>query len=129
MFKFWRLGVKENQIKKNNLIGPLTSDAIKKALGKSNDIVIKNINCGEKKIDIKAIGIDGLVNSEMVDEYILKPLTVEQDFSLGLGLATEYSKTGDLSYVLKLRKGVKWTDGHEFTAKDVWFAKEGRMSI
>ena len=34
MFKFWRLGVKENQIKKNNLIGPLTSDAIKKALAK-----------------------------------------------------------------------------------------------
>jgi len=93
MFKFWRLGVKENQNKKNNLVGTLTSDNIKKALGKSNDVVIKNINFGDRKITIKAIGIDGLVNSEMIDEYILKPLTVEKDFREATSEKEVYSLT------------------------------------
>lgn len=80
MFKFWRLRTNENQSSKDYLNGLLTSRKIEEVLGQSNDVIIKNVYFEDKKIIVKAIGIDGLVNSEMVDEYILKPLTIEKDF-------------------------------------------------
>lgn len=48
-------------------------------------------------------------------------LTIDEKYKLQSDLATEWSRTGDTSYVLKLRQGVKWQDGTEFTAKDVQF--------
>lgn len=81
MFKYWRLGVKSDSKSNKNIVGELTSSNIKKFLGNSNDILVKDIYSYNKKIEIKAIGIDGLVDSNAVDEYILKPLIVGRPFS------------------------------------------------
>lgn len=61
-------------------------------------------------------------NIQFYDKLIFESLlAVEEDFSLSPCLATEYSKTGDTSYLIKLRKDVKWQDGQAFTSKDVKF--------
>lgn len=48
-------------------------------------------------------------------------LTYDENYHLQPSLATEWSKTGDTSYILKLRRDVKWQDGSNFTASDVKF--------
>jgi len=40
------------------------------------------------------------------------------------GLATEWEQTGDLEWTFKLREGVKFHNGEEFTAEDVQFTFE-----
>lgn len=48
-------------------------------------------------------------------------LTFDENYHLQPCLATEWSKSGDTSYLLKLRRDVKWQDGSAFTAADVKF--------
>ena len=46
-------------------------------------------------------------------------IELKDDYSKEYALAKEISKTDDLTYVIKLRDNVKWTDGTEFKAEDV----------
>lgn len=48
-------------------------------------------------------------------------ITVNSDYSLGYGLATEIAKSDNVTYLIKLRENVKWHDGTDFTAQDVKF--------
>ncbi len=48
-------------------------------------------------------------------------ITIENDYSLELSLATGIAKENDLTYILTLRDDVKWQDGTDFTAQDVIF--------
>lgn len=48
-------------------------------------------------------------------------LTVDENYKLKLCLAKEWSRTGDTSYIIRLRDDVKWQDGSKLTAKDVQF--------
>jgi peptide/nickel transport system substrate-binding protein len=64
----------------------------------------------------------GRVISENVNEML-----VEFDYvngGLKPRLATEWSQVDDDTWEFKLRSGVKWHDGKEFTAKDVQFTIE-----
>ncbi|MFR8103984.1 MAG: ABC transporter substrate-binding protein, partial [Clostridia bacterium] len=57
-----------------------------------------------------------------ISKIIYEPLfNVTQDYHLENCLAEECSRTGDTSYILKLKKNVKWQNGTDFTAKDVQF--------
>jgi peptide/nickel transport system substrate-binding protein len=65
-----------------------------------------------------------------IDNLIFEPLfTITKDYQLEPCLATEWSKTGDNTYVVKVDTTVKWQDGAYLTAKDVQFTidrlKEG----
>jgi len=80
MFKLWRIGAKEYEKNEKKLIGPLTSGKLNEVFGNSDDVAIKNVYTGNKNIKIKAVGIDGLVDGKVVDEYILKPLTIDLPF-------------------------------------------------
>lgn len=80
MFSLWRLGAKGKEAKNEPIVGPLTSKYIKRILGDSSDILIKDIYTCNKNVSIKAIGIDGMVDANAVSEYILKPLTVGLPF-------------------------------------------------
>lgn len=80
MFRLWRIGAKNEKNNSQSMVGPLTSNQIKRVLGDSNDVVIKNIYTWNKNVDIKAIGIDGMIDSDAVDEYVLRPLTVGRIF-------------------------------------------------
>ena len=48
-------------------------------------------------------------------------ISINSDYSLDYGLATEIAKSDNLTYIIKLRENVKWHDGTEFTSQDVKF--------
>jgi len=75
MFNKWRINKSVKEQKAKPVTGKLNSENIKNILGDSNDVMIKDVYINnEKKFKVKAIGIDGLVDSQIVDAYILKPL-------------------------------------------------------
>lgn len=80
MFNLWRINKKVIEPSAPKINGLLTSDNIKKILGDSNDITVKEVFTWNNKVKIVAIGIDGLVDSEVIDNYVLRPLTVGRPF-------------------------------------------------
>jgi len=48
-------------------------------------------------------------------------LTFTEDFKVQNSLAEEWSKVGNTTYVIKLKSGIKWSDGSDFSAYDVLF--------
>lgn len=55
-------------------------------------------------------------------KLIYEPLlTVDENYKVKGVLATEWAKTAENSYIVKLKQGVKWHNGNEFTATDVDF--------
>lgn len=83
---------------------------------------IKNIRLGISKYDTMNPILSTNKAIQYIDKLIFEPLlNINEDFSINNCLAKEYSKTGDLSYLIKLRDDVKWHDGMPFEAKDVQF--------
>ena len=63
-----------------------------------------------------------------IDSLIFEPLfTLNKDYELEPCLATEWSKTGDNIYVIKIDTTIKWQDGAYVTAKDVQFTIDRLM--
>lgn len=61
-------------------------------------------------------------NIQEISKVIYEPLvTLNSAYKMEYCLAEEIAKTDDLNYVIKLRKGVLWQDGTNFTANDVQF--------
>ena len=61
-------------------------------------------------------------NVQEISRLLYEPLlTLGENYELQPNLAKEWSKTGDTSYILKLRDDVKWQDGSKVTANDVQF--------
>ena len=61
--------------------------------------------------DVQEIG-------RLVYEPLLK---VEEDYSLGLALAKEWTKVDSVTYLVTLKQGIKWHNGMDFNANDVKF--------
>lgn len=72
--------------------------------------------------DIQEIG-------RLIYEPLLK---VEEDYSLSLCLAKEWTKVDSTTYLITLKQGIKWHNGFDFTAQDVKFTidtlKSGNFS-
>ena len=61
-------------------------------------------------------------NVQDIAKIIYEPLVnLDANLKAEPCLATEWTKTDNNGYLLKLREGVKWHDGSNFTAKDVKF--------
>lgn len=61
-------------------------------------------------------------NVQEISRLLYEPLlTLDKNYKLEECLAQEWSKTGDTSYVIKIKQNVKWQDGSNITAKDVQF--------
>lgn len=61
-------------------------------------------------------------NVQDVCKLIYEPLlTVDENYKIKGVLASEWAKTGENSYIIKLNQGKKWHNGNEFTAVDVKF--------
>ncbi len=57
-----------------------------------------------------------------IDTLIYEPLfKINEDYSLDPCLATECSKTGDKTYVVKINNNINWSDGTSFISKDIQF--------
>ena len=61
-------------------------------------------------------------NVQEINKIIFEPLiTLNENYKLQYCLASEGVKQDDLNYLIRLRKGVIWHNGNNFTAKDVKF--------
>ena len=57
-----------------------------------------------------------------IDKLIYEPLIdVTEDYKLKYTLALECAKSSEKVYIIRLRQGVKWSDGSKFTSDDVNF--------
>ena len=84
--------------------------------------IIKEINLGIAEYDtINPI----LSNNKYVQEItkiIYEPLfELDEEYKLKNCLVKDWAKTSEVTYLLKLREDVKWSDGQAFTADDVLF--------
>lgn len=69
-------------------------------------------------------------NVQDISRLVFEPLvTMNKEYKLEPCLATEWSMSGDASYIIKLRNDVKWQDGSNFTAKDVQFTIDTLKSM
>ena len=69
-------------------------------------------------------------NVQEITKLIFEPLLqLDENYKLQPCLATEWAKSGDTSYILKLRSNVKWQDGTSFTAQDVKYTIETLKQI
>lgn len=61
-------------------------------------------------------------NVQEISKIIFEPLvTLNENYKLEYCLATEVVKQDDFNYLIKLRQGVLWQNGNNFTANDVKF--------
>lgn len=64
-------------------------------------------------------------NVHEISKVIYEPLiTLDENYKMEYCLAEEVGKTDDVTYVIKLRKGVLWQDKSNFTADDVKFTMD-----
>jgi len=78
MFNLWRLGKKTKIDEEKRITGSLTSANISKILGDSPDILKKNLFVNnDKKFNVVAFAIDGMIDTNIVDGYIFKPLFLD----------------------------------------------------
>ena len=69
-------------------------------------------------------------NVQEVAKLIFEPLIqLDENYKPQPCLATEWAKSGDTSYIIKLRNDVKWQDGTAFTAQDVKYTIETLKQI
>lgn len=103
-----------------------------KKQGKSQSPPISQVAEEKKYITELRIGISALdtfdpikstnKNVQDVCKLIYEPLlTLDENFKIKGVLAQEWAKTADNSYIIKLKQGIKWHTGDEFTASDVEF--------
>jgi len=60
-----------------------------------------------------------------ISKIIFDPLiTINEDYSKKYALASEISKTDDITYIIKIKDGIKWSDGTDFKAEDVRYTIE-----
>lgn len=95
-----------------------------------DEVTIKDLRLGISNFDTMNPLITNNKEILNIDTMIFEPLfSITKDYKLEPCLATEWSKTGDNTYVIKVDSTVKWQDGSYFTAKDVKFTidrlKEG----
>jgi spore germination protein KA len=58
---------------------PLTTENLKTIFGDSGDVVFKEVYInGNEKFSVNLVYIDGMVNTQMVNEFVIKPLIQEQ---------------------------------------------------
>lgn len=59
-------------------------------------------------------------NVQDVTKLIYEPLiNITEDFKIENCLSTEIAKTDNITYLIKLRQGVKWSNGAKFNSSDV----------
>lgn len=89
---------KENEISNEIIIGITDFDTINPILSKNQDV-------------------------QYISKLIYEPLiNIGQDFKLEQGLATEWNKLDEKSYLIRLNENKLWSNKKQFTAKDVEYS-------
>ncbi len=91
-------------------------------LTSSGDSYIRELNLPIMEIDTLNPILTTNVQVQNILKLIYEPLvSFEKSDMITSCLATEWSERDDLNWIVKLRKGVKWHNGTDFTADDVKF--------
>lgn len=91
---------------------------------KQEDVVeeVKEINLGVASFDSMNPILSNNKNIQDISKIVFEPLmTLTSDYKLENCLAKEWAKQSDTEYIIKLKDGIKWSDGQDFTAEDVKF--------
>ncbi|MBQ9314185.1 MAG: hypothetical protein IJ220_04175 [Clostridia bacterium] len=105
---------------------------------KNNEVIVE-LDSGDNyihELNIPIMEIDSLnplltTNKHVSNilQLIYEPLVlISYDETLTPILGIEWAKKDDLNWIVKLRKGVKWHNGTEFTSKDVIFTVNSLLS-
>ena len=87
-----------------------------------NAVISNNLRIGIIEFDNFNPLLSNNKNVQDISRLIFEPLfTLTEDYKLEGVLAKECSKTGELSYVIKLNEDIKWQDGNKFDISDVIF--------
>lgn len=99
-------------------------DAQKEELDQTSKVstIQKDIRLAIAELDTINPILSNNKNVQEITKVIYEPLvTLDEHYKLEYKLATEVAKQDDLTYIVKLRKGVLWHDNSNFTAWDVRF--------
>ena len=92
--------------------------------------VIPNIRLAIAGIDTINPILSKNQNVQDISKLIYEPLfSITHDYKLEKCLISECSKANENSYLIKLKRNIKWHDGQSFTAKDVKFTIETIKNI
>ena len=92
----------------------------------NTELTLDSINLSITDLDTINPIISTNRNVYDISKLIFEPLIqVDTNFKAIPCLAQEWSNLDDTTYIIKLNKDAKWSDGKEFTAKDVVFTVEG----
>ena len=85
-----------------------------------NANVVKELRLAISQLDTINPIISKNKHVQEISKIIFDPLiSYDENYSKEYCLATEVSKVDDLTYLIKLRENVKWSDGSDFKAEDV----------
>ena len=86
------------------------------------DEEIKELNLGIAEYDtINPILSNNKYVQEISKIIYNSLLEVDSEYKIKTSLAKDWAKTSDVTYLIKLRDDIKWSDGQQFTADDVLF--------
>ena len=98
-----------------------SKDEIKDKVSTTSNL-ITNLRLGIAELDTLNPILTNNKNVKEISRLIFDSLvTVKDNYSLEFVLASGIAKEDNLTYILTLRKDVKWQDGTNFTAQDVKF--------
>ena len=84
--------------------------------------MIKEIKLAIAELDTLNPILSKNKNVQEVDKLIYEPLVnLTQDYKAEPCLATEWAKSDENSYIIKLRENVEWSNGDKFNGEDVRF--------
>lgn len=87
--------------------------------------IVKELKLGVAAFDSMNPILTKNKNVQDITKIIYEPLfTLTSDYKLEKCLAKEWAKQNNTVYLIKLKDGIRWSDGQKFTANDVKFTIE-----
>ena len=87
-----------------------------------NENIVTEIKLGIASLDTINPILSNNKHVQGISKLIYEPLiNLNSEYKAEPGLAKEWAKQGDNSYLIKLRENVRWSDGQKFTVEDVKF--------
>lgn len=84
--------------------------------------VEQKLNLGIAEFDMLNPIISKNKYVQSISKLIYEPLiTINEKYELECKLASEWAKTSDTTYLIKLKENITWSNGEKFTAEDVLY--------
>ncbi len=112
-FAIYRVKIQNGNNNENNTTSSSSVQEVKKGtemtLAISEFDTINPIITSNKKVQ----DIDKLIYESLIN--------ITEDYKIEYSLAKEIAKNSEKTYIVKLKSGIKWSDGNRFTSDDVKF--------